>query len=152
MQDQAVIAVTATVQMKFDVAAIRVSAEVRYWEDARINGEPDTDGSRTPLRKGECWEPTIDLRTGRVRDWPHGTTADVHFKVCDAGFYELLDSADRVVAVKRGYVPDLLSVGESGYGDYIILKIAPDEQIAKWKTPCIDPDDWVWNAIYGGAQ
>ena len=34
---------------------IEVSAEVRYWEDATINGTEDTDGTLTPLRKDACW-------------------------------------------------------------------------------------------------
>ena len=70
---------------------VEVSAGVRYWEDATINGTTDTDGKLTPLRKGDNWEPVIRLADGMVMDWPQGTTADVHFKVCDAGEYWLLD-------------------------------------------------------------
>ena len=32
---------------------IEVSAGVRYWEDATINGATDTDGTLTPMRKGD---------------------------------------------------------------------------------------------------
>jgi transcriptional regulator with PAS, ATPase and Fis domain len=32
------------------------------------------------------------LATGRVLDWPKGTTAEVHYKVCDAGCYWLEDA------------------------------------------------------------
>ena len=136
--------VTARITKEFDVAAILVMAEVRYWEDGTINGTVDTDGTLIPLRNGECWEPVIALDTGRVRDWPEGTTADVHYKVCDAGEYYLLDGADRIVAEKHGYVPDMLSVGDSGYGDYIILKIGPDGLIEGWEPPIIDPELWSW--------
>lgn len=136
--------VTAQITKEFDVTAISVSAEVRYWEDGTINGTVDTDGTLIPLRNGECWEPVIELDTGRVRDWPEGTTADVHYKVCDAGEYYLLDGTGRILAEKHGYVPDMLSVGDSGYGDYIILKIGPDGLIEGWEPPIIDPELWSW--------
>ncbi len=136
--------VKARITKEFDVAAISVSAEVRYWEDGTINGTVDTDGTLIPLRNWEYWEPVIELDTGRVRDWPEGTTADISYKVCDAGEYCLLDGNGRIVAEKRGYVPDMLSVGENGDGDYIILKIGPDGLIEGWEPPIIDPELWSW--------
>lgn len=138
--------ITAKVTHEFEISAIRVSAEVRYWEDADVNGKSDDDGSAVPLRNGDCWEPVIELETGRVRDWPEGTTADIHYKVCDAGEYELLNPDGSIVANRNGYVPGMLSVGENGYGDYIILKIGPDGLIEGWETPQIDVDMWGWIA------
>jgi len=136
--------VKAQITKEFDVAAIRVMAEVRYWEDGTVNGVEDADGSLIPLRLGNCWEPVIELETGRIRDWPEGTTADVHYKVCDAGEYELLDKNGSLLAEKHGYVPEFLSVGEAGYGDYIILNIGPDGLILGWEPPTIDPGLWSW--------
>ena len=81
----------STNHQEIEVTAIGITAEVRYWEDATVNGVEDTDGALIPLRFGDCWMPIIELDTGRVRDWPEGTTADIHYKVCDAGEYELLD-------------------------------------------------------------
>ena len=123
---------------------IEVSAEVRYWEDATINGAEDKDGTLTPLRKGDCWAPVIRLADGLVMDWPEGTTADIHFKVCDAGEYWLLDGDRKRVAKWSGfYVPDdFLCPGDNGYGDYIILKIGKDGVIENWKTPAIDEEKW----------
>ena len=43
-----------------------VSAAVRYWEDATVNGEADTEGKLIPLRVGDAWEPTIELATGKI--------------------------------------------------------------------------------------
>jgi hypothetical protein len=119
---------------------IEVSACVRYWEDATINGATDTDGTLTPMRKGDNWEPVIRLADGMVMDWPQGTTADVHFKVCDAGEYWLLDDERKRVAKWAGfYVPDdFLCPGDNGYGDYIILKVGADGQIEKWRTPAVE--------------
>lgn len=136
--------ITATVKSYLEITAIRVSAEVRYWEDAEINGiSDDADNPKIPLRNGKIWEPTIDIDTGRVRDWPTGTTADVHYKVCDQGIYELLDNSGNVVAKKDGYVPDILNTG-NGYGDYIILNIGADGVITNW-IAAVDPEEWKWS-------
>lgn len=116
---------------------LKVSAGVRYWEDAKVNGVEDADGTLIPIRNGDAWEPVIDIASGLVLDWPAGTTADIHYKVCDAGIYQLLNYERQVVAEYAGYVPDCLSPQESGFGDYIILKIGPDGAIEGWK-PMID--------------
>lgn len=122
---------------------IKVSAEVRYWEDTYLNGEEDTEG-KIPLRMGKNWTPVIDLDNGRVMDWPEGITADVHYKVCDQGEYWLLDRVGNEIAkYKSHYVPDdILCVGDNGYGDYIIFNIGGDGLIANWRKPDIDPDQW----------
>lgn len=72
---------------------IEVSAEVRYWEDSKINGVEDENGTLTPFRSGDLWCPVIRLEDGTVMDWPAGMVADFHFKVCDAGQYWLLDDS-----------------------------------------------------------
>lgn len=120
---------------------IEVSAGVRYWEDAELNGIPDEDG-KIALRKGDCWAPVINLRTGIIKDWPQGVTADVHYKVCNAGEYWLQDANGKRIAAQDGYVPDCLSPGDNGYGDYIIMKIDADGRIAKWRQPNFDMEDW----------
>lgn len=136
--------VIARITKEFEVTAIGITAEVRYWEDATVNGVEDTDGALIPLRLESCWAPAIELESGRVLDWPEGTTADVHYKVCDAGEYKLMDADGNIVAEKNGYVPDMLAVGENGYGDYIIMKIGADGLIEGWEPPQIDPDGWGW--------
>jgi len=138
--------VTATIQHDFDVAMIRVSAKVRYWEDSVVNGDEDTDGTLIPFRRGDLWEPVIDLETGRVMGWPEGTRAEVSYKVCDEGTYHLIDQNGAVVATREGYVPDMLAVGDHGYGDYIILTIRADGLIDGWEPPVIDAADWEWTA------
>jgi hypothetical protein len=122
-----------------------VDAGVRYWEDATVNGTEDADGTLIPHRCGERWQITIELATGRIKYWPQGTKADVHYKVCDDGEYWLADEAGRRVAKWKGdYVPDrLLCVGDRGYGDYIIFKVGPDGVIDGWRKPEIDESDWL---------
>lgn len=140
------IKVTITVPKTMAIQFLRVSAGVRYWEDATINGQPDADGTMTPLRNGALWEPRINLETGEVLDWPwpQGPTADIHFKVCDAGDYWLQDENGIDVAKWKGdYVPDgILCVGGGGYGDYIILKIGANGLIEGWHAPEINAQDW----------
>jgi hypothetical protein len=129
---------------------IEVSAEVRYWEDATVNGTEDSDGSLIPFKRGDLWCPVIRLSDGVGMDWPPGTEADIHYKVCDAGEYWLLDPDRQRIGKWSGfYVPnEFLCHGDNGYGDYIILKIGPDGVIQKWRQPdiqwvcgCKDDDD-----------
>lgn len=135
---------------------VEVSANVRYWEDASINGEEDTDGRLIPFRSGNNWTPVIRLLDGMVMDWPAGTVADIHFKVCDAGEYWLQDADRKRVAKWTGfYVPDdFLCHGDNGYGDYIIFKIGADGLIEKWETPdirmvckCDEDDQSGWTEL-----
>lgn len=121
---------------------IEVSAEVRYWEDAKINGVEDENGTLTPFRSGDLWCPVIRLEDGMVMDWPAGMVADIHFKVCDAGQYWLLDAGrQRVAKWASYYVPDdFLCQAENGYGDYIIFQVGADGLIKQWRKPEIEWD------------
>lgn len=131
---------TKSVPVKY----IRARCGVRYWEDGEVNGEQDSDGSRIPCREGTAadndnlgggnWCPTIDLDTGRIEGWPAGTTASIHYKVCDDGDYELLDAERNVVAQIDGYVPGLMCPEGEGYGDYVIMEITADGTISKWRA------------------
>ncbi|AZO45902.1 hypothetical protein EJ076_34875 [Mesorhizobium sp. M7D.F.Ca.US.005.01.1.1] len=126
-----------------DARFILGHAGVRYWEDAEVNGVEDEDGTLIPGREGDRWKVKIDLPTGKVVDWPEGTTADIHYKVCDEGEYWLLDAAGNKIAYREGYVPgDFLCHGDNGYGDYIILKVGPDGQIADYERPEIVQEEW----------
>ncbi|HBN9704576.1 TPA: hypothetical protein L3939_006554 [Pseudomonas aeruginosa] len=133
---------------------IEVSAEVRYWEDAKINGQEDTAGDLAPFRRGDLWCPVIRLEDGIVMDWPAGMIADIHYKVCDAGHYWLLDDNRQRVAQWAGYyVPDdFLCPTENGYGDYIIFKVGADGLIKGWSKPEIewggrDDDEEGWKRL-----
>jgi hypothetical protein len=121
-----------------------VDARVRYWEDAEVNGVSDAEGSLIPCREGNSWKPSIELATGKILGWPMGTTADIHYKICDDGDYWLADSEGNKLFKWAGdYVPDrLLCVGDSGYGDYIILKVREDGRIADW-VGIIELKEWV---------
>lgn len=133
--------VTLIREEKVSVDRLRAECEVRYWEDATVNGVEDTDGYLIPLRSGDFWTPTIMLNTGRILDWPEGTTAKIHYKVCDAGAYALLSPAGEKVAEIEGYVPGIMSPGGDGYGDYVIMEVGADGII----LDC-EPDLEPWSA------
>ena len=119
---------------RITVDRLRAECGVRYWEDAIVNGEPDEYGKLIPLRLGDYWCPTIMLETGRILDWPEGTEARVHYKVCDDGRYSLLSPAGEVVVTMDDYVPSMMSPAGNGYGDYVIMSIGHDGVIAGWKA------------------
>ena len=123
---------------------IEIEAEVRYWEDASVNGLIDEDGSRIFGRQGHLWKVRIELTDGIVQDWPPDETAQIHYKVCDQGLYWLTDESGNRLAKWRGsYVPsDFLSHGSEGFGDYIILNIEFGGLIAGYRTPRINPEQW----------
>ena len=111
---------------------------VRYWEDGEVNGVGDNDTSpNMPFAKGEQWRLMIDLETGRIDGWPDGTFASVHYKVCDAGVYYLLDADKEAITQRDGYVPQMLCPKDDGYGDYVIMDIGPDGTIQNWSA-CLD--------------
>ena len=122
---------------------LQVDAEVRYWEDATVNGDEDTEGDLIPLKQGNRWVPVIRLADGFIAGWPQGVSADIHYKVCDQGEYFLINAAlQRVSKYRSYYVPSMLSVGDDGYDDYIILKVNGDGFIEGWTRPVIDEEMW----------
>lgn len=120
--------------VEVEVRFLKVEADVRYWEDATVNGVADEDGTLTPMRDGDTWAPVIELDTGKIVGWPEGVEVSTYFKVCDAGRYSLLDADRQAVHVVDGYVPKIMCPGDNGYGDYIIMSIGPDGVIANWSA------------------
>lgn len=123
------------------IKKVVVKAHVRYWEDAEINGVEETEnGSNVPCKQDNFWCPSINVETGIIENWEIGKTAFIHFKVTDACGWALLDLDGNIVKSQEdGYVPDCLCPAERGYGDYIIMNIDENGQIAKWK---FDLDDF----------
>jgi hypothetical protein len=123
------------IEKEVDLRTMHVSAGVRYWEDGEINGQADEDGSLIPCRRGDLWEPIIDLESGIIKNWEKGKRASIHYKVCDQCSYYYEDSnGDRFLAREQEYVPNILCPGGSGYGDYIIMEIDENGVIADWKA------------------
>ena len=140
---------TVKIKKEIDVRYLKVDAGVRYWEDADVNGKKDIDLYKTkgagspripfamPVKSNPTsniysdhfrWRPVIDVEKGCIVDWPKGTTAHIHYKVCDDGVYALLDEDWQTIISVESYVPDC--IGEDG--DYIIMDIDEDGNIADW--------------------
>ena len=117
-----------------NVTALKVEAGVRYWEDATVNGVKDEEGTLIPCREGDYWNLLINLDDGKILNWKQGVSASVHYKVCDAGKYSLMNKIAIVVQKKDVYVPKMLCPKEEGYGDYIIMDIDDNGFIQKWKV------------------
>lgn len=122
-----------------DATLLKVEAGVRYWEDGEVNSVKDEYGDLIPCRRGDAWCPIIEIDTGTIRDWPSGVEAEVHYKVCDAGTYSLIDVDGEVLKRLDGYVPSIMSPGGDGYGDYIIMSIDGSGRIEGWRA---DLDDF----------
>ncbi len=109
-----------------EVSEIRVAVPVRYDEEDIPN--------KFPLRKGDMWTGTIDITTGKIRDWPAGKTGEMQMKVVDEGRYYLLNSdGEAIASIEQDYVPSCIP-GE--FGDYIQFIIAADGGIAGWGKFC----------------
>lgn len=128
------------VEKKFDVKYLKAQVGARYWEDSTLNGEEDEDGNM-PCREGDYWMPLIDIENGIIVNWPVGNTARIHYKVCDDGFYTLLDADKNEIIAKEGYVPDIMCPEGDGYGDYVIMNIDKDGRIANWDANLSDFDE-----------
>jgi hypothetical protein len=125
------------IEKEVDVKTVLVKADVRYWEDAIINGVADEEGTLTPCRDVNLWCPEIDIDSGIILNWTKGIKADIHFKVCDAGSYYLKDAEGNIVLKReREYVPNKLIPGS--WGDYIEMTIDEDGKIANWNPSLED--------------
>lgn len=63
-----------------------------------------------------------------------GKTASIHYKICDAGTYILLDDNMNEIKSIDGYVPDIMCPEGKGYGDYVIMHVDEKGFIKNWKV------------------
>ena len=109
-----------------------------YPEDAAVNGEdePDSDSENPEYKMpgikkndyGYIWNVKIDIPTGKILDWPQGTTATTYYKTADCCGLKYMGKS------YENYAPDFLSVFDEGYGDYIYLEILEDGTIKDWNA------------------
>lgn len=125
--------VTIKVEKEVDIKYCQLKVEPRYWEDSTVDGVEDDDGDLIPCREGDLWCPLINIETGEIINWSKGTTADIHYKVCDAGSYYLQDENYKtILSIEDDYVPNSLIPGQ--YGDYIVMNVDINGNIKEWKT------------------
>lgn len=126
---------------------LAVSVPVYQWGDLILDEEEDLEG-HMPCRRGDLWEPIIELSTGQVINWSAGHTARVLLKTRDEGLYWLLDEHQaRIARWKDAYVPSALlylgaAWGAGRSGDYIDLRITTDGKLLNWTAPVLQTDDW----------
>lgn len=126
---------------EFDAKYLKVSANVRYWEDTTVDGVEDSNGDLIPCRENDCWCPIIEIETGKILNWKDGVIASIHYKVCDEGTYELLDSKEKEIKQIEGYVPEIMCPEKEGYGDYIKMEISSDGTIQNWEPNLSEWED-----------
>lgn len=145
---------TITKPQEIDAKYLKIIAHVRYWEDSEINGESDNDifendelSPTMPFAVKEndewVWKPIIDIEEQKVVDWPEGVTADIHYKVCDEGTYQILDENMNVLVSVDSYVPEC--IGE--WGDYIVMHINEDGTIDDFTFEQDDLDNMISGAF-----
>lgn len=128
---------------KKEVFFLACDMSVRYWEDTKLNGQYDDEHNpKIPCydKEENSWKPLISLHSGQIQNWVKGNYADVHYKICDAGNYTLLDENYNHIKKIDGYVPSLLCVGENGYGDYAIMHIDENGFIKDFKVELAEFD------------
>ena len=77
----------------------------------------------------------IDMNDGTVINWPTGKEGSfTTVKVCDGGKYRIADVDNKTIGEYEGYVPELLSVKETGYGDYLEFEVNKDGKIPGWRV------------------
>lgn len=144
--------------IEVEIKHIEVDTEVRYWEDADVNGVPDIDfyeskgvGSpRIPCAEQvkkepeKCiysdhwrWRPIINVEDGKILNWVKGVKARVHYKVCDMFSCTIKDAEGKVILQYEDYVPKFMCPAEEGYGDYIIMDIDENGFIQEWQSSLV---------------
>lgn len=129
---------------------LKVKAGVRYYEDGKVNGEDDITYEEQKAGnkpKVPCvqkidnewvWCLDIDADTGIILNWVKGNTADVHYKVCDCCEIDVIIDDEKIFDNETkpycGYVPDCLCPCGDGFGDYMIMHIDENGQIADWSV------------------
>lgn len=126
--------ITIKESKEIEVSFLKAECGVRYWEDATVDGVEDEKGELIPCREGDCWCPVISLEDGVIINWDTGKAASIHYKICDAGTYTLFDKDQNQIKSIDGYVPDIMSPQDRGYGDYVIMKVDSDGKIENWKV------------------
>lgn len=129
------------------LAVLKLDAGVRYWEDGKLGGKRDDEESpKMPcaVKNGKeyRWQPVIDIKTGTVKNWELGLTADVHYKVCDDCNIDVIDNDGKLVKEYKFYVPEILCCAGENDGDYIIMHIDAFGVIDNWKH-----DDYLLDEI-----
>jgi hypothetical protein len=123
---------------------LKVVIPVDWWiEDVRINDftfdEDETEKFKQTfptLFDDDNFVLNINLETGHIENWPDSTTGGDFrtVKLIDIASYYIIDeNGDLVEDYERAYVPEVLSIVEKGYGDYLEFNVTPAGDIEAWE-------------------
>ena len=115
---------------------LKVVIPVDWWiEDVRINDltfdEDETEKFKQTfptLFDDDNFVLNINLETGHIENWPTSTTGG-DFRTVKlvniASYYIIDENGDLVEDYERAYVPEVLSIVEKGFGDYLEFYVTP---------------------------
>ena len=83
----------------------------------------------------------IDIKTGKIKDWPKGTTAKTLYKTCDDNTISFIGHNGKILREVDCYVPDFLAIEDWCYDDYICIKIDEDGKINNFQLNDDDIED-----------
>lgn len=123
---------------------LKVVIPVDWWiEDVSINDltfdEDETEKFKQTfptLFDDDNFVLNINLETGHIENWPGSTTGGDFrtVKLVDIASYYIIDeNGDMVEDYERAYVPEVLSIVEKGYGDYLEFYVTPTGDIEAWE-------------------
>ena len=109
---------------------LHIKLDKAYWEDAEVNGvreSADLDKCKMPGQRNGTIDWDIDPKTGRILNWPIGTTARTQYKIRDGFSYDY----GRFHYGPAG-VPDFMSPDDRCFGEYVHLSVGPEGVIRGW--------------------
>ena len=123
---------------------LKVVIPVDWWiEDVSINDltfdEDETEKFKQTfptLFDDDNFVLNINLETGHIENWPGSTTGGDFrtVKLVDIASYYIIDENGNMVEdYERAYVPEVLSIVEKGFGDYLEFYVTPAGDIEEWE-------------------
>lgn len=136
-----------TLESRKEPRYVRFSKELDYWFgecffDDKNYDQLDNENAwdnfiadfPSLISDGDVFQLIIDIRDGKVINWPEGHTGEFYtVKIVDTGDYELIDGNKHVLKHLHGYVPEFLSIAQKGWGDYLEFEVQKDGYIKDWK-------------------
>jgi hypothetical protein len=123
---------------------LKVVIPVDWWiEDVHINDltfdEDETEKFKQTfptLFDDDNFVLNINLETGHIENWPGSTTGGDFrtVKLVDIASYYIIDeNGDMDEDYEGAYVPEVLSIVEKGFGDYLEFYVTPAGDIEAWE-------------------
>lgn len=124
------------------VEYLEIKVSPKSWSETLFNNMPDEKGD-IPFKQAEEWNAKIEIKTGRVLDWPSGNVAKIRYKVGKTGHYYLLDKDMNPMLIWYGdRVPEAVCLENPKTLEYVALNIGKDGMIDDWSELQALIGDW----------